>query len=117
MDGGNYYAATRETSGCESSTRLQIAVTVDGGGPITLTGQTEEVCRDGEEYTYTTETGKQEYSWTVTGGSIVAGGTATDDFVTVTWDSLQGTSISVGYDDPANCNPVDTFQLSRGPRL
>ncbi|WP_234416251.1 gliding motility-associated C-terminal domain-containing protein [Flagellimonas amoyensis] len=111
VNASNYYAAIRETSGCESTIRLQIAVTVDDGGPITLTGQTEEACRNGEEYTYTTDTDKQQYAWTVTGGSIVAGGTATDDFVTVTWDSLQGTSITVGYDDPANCNPVDTFQL------
>jgi gliding motility-associated-like protein len=90
---------------------LQVAVTVDDGGPITLTGQTEEACLNGEEYTYTTETGKQMYSWTVTGGSIVAGGTATDDFVTVTWNSLQDTSISVIYENPAGCNPVEMFQL------
>ncbi|WP_318345105.1 Ig-like domain-containing protein [Flagellimonas baculiformis] len=110
-DGSNYYAAIRDTNGCESTDRLSIAVTIDDSGPITLTGQTEEACLNGEEYTYTTETGKQMYSWTVTGGSIVAGGTSTDDFVTVTWDSLQNTSISVGYEDTASCSPTEMFQL------
>lgn len=110
-DGSNYYAAIRETSGCESTTRLQIAVTIDEGGTVSITGQTEEVCLNGEEYTYTTEAGKQMYSWTVAGGSIIAGGTATDDFVTVTWDSLQDTSISVVYEDPASCSPAEMFQL------
>lgn len=110
VDGGNYYGAIRDSEGCESTTRLQISVVVEDGGPVTLTGQAEEVCLR-EEYTYTTETGKQMYSWNVTGGSIVAGGTASDDFVTVTWDSLQDTSISVGYEDPANCTPAEMFQL------
>lgn len=110
-DGSNYYVAIRDINGCESTTRLSIAVTIDNSGPITLTGQTEEACLNGEEYTYTTETGKQMYSWTVTGGSIVAGGTSTDDFVTVTWDALQNTSVSVGYEDPTSCSPTEMFQL------
>lgn len=110
VDGGNYYGAIRDSGGCESTTRLQISIALEDGSPITLSGQAEEACLR-EEYTYTTETGKQMYSWNVAGGSIVAGGTATDDFVTVTWDSLQDTSISVGYEDPANCTPAEMFQL------
>ncbi len=111
VDGNNYYAAIRETSGCESSDRLAITIVLEDGEPITLTGQSEETCMN-EEYTYTTESGKQNYTWTVTGGSIINGGAASDDFVTVSWNSLQNNSISVQYEDPSACTPASPTELS-----
>lgn len=111
VDGSSYFGTIREPSGCESVDRLQISVILEEDAPMTLMGQTEEVCHNGEAYTYTTEAGKQLYAWTVSGGTIVDGGGTTDDFVQVTWDRLQDTSISVGYEDPTSCTPTGTAQL------
>lgn len=107
---GDYYAAIRETSGCESTNRLQIAIVVENEEPITITGQVEEACLD-EQYTYSTATGKQNYTWTVTGCTVLNGGTTADDFVTVTWDNLQNTSISLLYEDSTGCTSLDETQL------
>ncbi|MBW8244190.1 gliding motility-associated C-terminal domain-containing protein [Muricauda oceani] len=110
LSDGTYYLSLEETSGCESPTRLEVTVVLQEDEPITLTGQSEDACIN-QEYTYTTESGKQNYSWTVTGGTVVDGGGITDDFVSVNWTSLQENSISIAYDDPAACTPSDAFEL------
>jgi uncharacterized protein (TIGR02145 family) len=44
------------------------------------------------------------YAWTVSaGGSITAGGTASDNTVTVTWTTAGAQSVSVNYNDANNC--------------
>jgi len=54
---------------------------------------------------YTTQPGKADYTWTVTGGAITAGGGLTDDGVTVTWNTTPGIkSVSVNYSDAFGCN-------------
>ena len=52
---------------------------------------------------YTTETGKINYAWTITGGTITSGGTATDNTATVTWNVAGTKSITVNYSDPGGC--------------
>jgi gliding motility-associated-like protein len=111
VDGGVYFGATRDSDGCESLVRIQITITLQDDQPITLTGQTDELCLEEEQYTYSTESGKQNYTWTVTGGTIVDGGTTTDDYATVVWNSLQNTSISVLYEDNTSCTPTQASEL------
>ena len=44
------------------------------------------------------------YSWTVSGGgAITAGGTATDNTVTVTWNSTGSQTVSVRYTNANSC--------------
>lgn len=101
VDGTTYYAANL-TSGCESDDRLAIAITIEEAEQATLTGIFEDACLE-DSYMYTTETGKQNYTWTVTGGTITEGGTSTDSFVTVTWEDLSNTEITVTYDGATGC--------------
>ena len=100
-DGKTYYAANRE-SGCESITRLEITTYLGNEEPVVISGEFEEVCLN-REYTYTTESNKENYVWTVSGGTITNGGTSTDDFASVRWTELQGTEISISYTDTDNC--------------
>ena len=110
IDQDSYFVSNVSPEGCESTSLLEISVVVEEGEPITLSGQSEDTCLN-EEYTYTTESGKQNYSWTVTGGAVVDGGGTSDDFVSVTWNSLENNSVSVAYDDPISCTSTDSFQL------
>lgn len=101
---GDYFVSRIE-NGCESENRLQITAFIIEESPVTLMGQTEEACVSTESYTYFTESNQSNYEWTVTGGVIMDGGTAIDDFVTVTWNSLQDTSIEVAYLSTDICTP------------
>ncbi|MBU2899704.1 gliding motility-associated C-terminal domain-containing protein [Maribacter dokdonensis] len=101
---GDYFVSRIE-NGCESENRLQITAFIIEESPVTLMGQTEEACVSTESYTYFTESNQSNYEWTVTGGVIMDGGTAIDDFVTVTWNSLQDTSIEVAYLSTDTCTP------------
>ncbi len=110
-DGRWYYVAAVE-NGCESSERLRIMANIfaDGISPITITGESEEVCR-GRSYTYETNADKEDYVWTVAGGTITEGGTSTDNFVIVRWTELTGTQISVSYTDDSICSPSKMMSL------
>ncbi len=104
-NGRSYYVAAVE-NGCESSERLMITTTLfnDGSSPIALMGESVKVCQN-RSYTYVTNSGKQDYSWTVVGGTITEGGTSTDDFVTITWTELTNTDLNVSYVDDSTCSP------------
>ncbi|MRI00168.1 T9SS type B sorting domain-containing protein [Kriegella sp. EG-1] len=101
VDGETYYVAQSQ-GGCESTDRLAITVTLGEDDSILLSGQFEDVCLN-RDYTYSTISGKENYVWNITGGSITAGGTSTDESVTVRWTALQNTSINLSYTDSANC--------------
>ncbi|MBK7030149.1 MAG: hypothetical protein IPH45_13485, partial [Bacteroidales bacterium] len=56
---------------------------------------------------YTTEAGMTGYSWVVSaGGTITAGGTATDNTVTINWTALGAQTVSVNYTNVNNCTAV-----------
>ncbi|WP_036152898.1 T9SS C-terminal target domain-containing protein [Maribacter forsetii] len=101
---GDYFVSRIE-NGCESEDRLQITAFIIDDVPATLIGQTENACVSTESYTYFTESNQTNYEWTVAGGVITDGGTATDDYVTVVWNELQNTSIQVAYLSTDTCNP------------
>lgn len=70
-------------SGCSGS----VTKTVTVQEWPTLSGNTE-VCGAGSVgHVYTTEDGKSEYEWSVTGGTITDGGTPTSNSITVTWNT------------------------------
>ena len=102
ISGTTYYAAIISPSGCESSIRLAVTVTIIGTGEATITGGTATTCF-GDEVTYTTEAGHSNYVWTVIGGEIVSGGTPTDNTVTIEWSSVGAASISVAYNSSNGC--------------
>ena len=102
LEEGAYYIARLE-NGCESKSRLRINVTLIEDASITIYGQTSEACVSTRSYTYSTDSNQTNYTWTVSGGVIVEGGTATDDFVTVTWSDLQDTFLEVSYVSNDSC--------------
>ena len=55
------------------------------------------VCEGATQNVYFTETGKYDYTWTVLGGTITAGGTPTDNTVTVTWPTAGTQTVTVNY--------------------
>ncbi len=56
---------------------------------------------------YTTQAGMTSYIWTVSaGGTITSGGTATDNTVTVTWNTTGAQTVAVNYNNATNCTAV-----------
>jgi hypothetical protein len=80
----------------------------------TITGPTP-ICRTSTGNVYTTQTGMTGYVWTVSaGGSITAGGTATSNTVTVTWNTAGAQSVSVSYTNVNGCTAAapTVFQVT-----
>lgn len=57
------------------------------------------VCLNSTGNVYVTDAGKINYDWNISGGNITAGGTATDNTVTVTWTSAGTGTVSINYAD------------------
>ncbi len=104
---GTYYAALADAdTGCESSTRLAVIVGFIGDNAATITGGNLQPCVF-ETSTYTTEAGMSNYVWTVTNGTITAGGQSGDNYVTVTWPTIvNAAGVSVSYTN--SCSGTST---------
>jgi uncharacterized protein (TIGR02145 family) len=62
------------------------------------------VCVGSTGVIYSTQPGMTNYQWTVSGGgSVTAGGTATNNSVTITWNAPGAQSVSVNYHDANGC--------------
>lgn len=104
-----YYGALKGAS-CESSVRLAIEVHFYETQQAILEGEFE-VCL-GDSYTYRTSDGMKDYVWTIQGGTIVDGGNAEDDYVTVIWDTLGGHTLAVDYTDLNGCATSSLFEAT-----
>ena len=85
---------------CTAAAPTAFNVTVKDLPNPTFTSGPASVCQAVAGNVYVTEAGKTNYTWTVTGGTITAGGTPTSNTATVTWNTLGTQNISVGYTDP-----------------
>ncbi len=97
---GTYKIIGTNSAGCSWITTVDI--TIHPVVVATVIG-TSTVC-SGSELTYTTESGMNNYVWTVVGGNIISGGTATDATVTVRWGNASSGSVSVGYTNLLGCS-------------
>ena len=68
------------------------AATVCSGSVVTYT--TQSVDAYGNNFT--------NYTWSVTGGTLTSGGTATDNTATITWGTAGAGQVSVNYSTPGN---------------
>src|SRR5690606_41401442 len=85
----------------------ELTITVISLLLMTLAGL-DEVCLFSARRAYDLEAGMDNYVWTVVGGTVTSGGTATDNTVTITWDGATGPySVSVNYEDPNGCGATD----------
>ena len=91
-----------DVNGCVGATSATVANAPSSTLP-TISGPSS-VCVNATGNIYTTEASKSFYTWTITGGVITSGGTATSNTATVTWNSVGARSISVNYSDAFGCN-------------
>ena len=98
---------------CTSPTPTVYTVNISAHPVPTLSG-TQLVCVGTSGLTYYTETGKQNYTWSISpGGTITAGGNSTSSTATVTWGTVGAQYISVNYTDPLTlCSATNPTQLN-----
>jgi hypothetical protein len=72
--------------------------------PIILINGPTVICQNGGAVTYQTLAGQSNYTWAVTGGTIVSGGTTTSDFVTINWTNTGMQTVAVNYSNSFGCS-------------
>ena len=97
------YMMVYGTAPCGNGAPAQLAVNVNPPAVPTLSGQ-NSVCVNSFGKVYTTEAGMSNYVWTVgAGGTITAGGGATNNTVTVTWNTAGVWPVTVNYSNANGC--------------
>ena len=90
-------------NGCTAASQTVYNVTVNPLPVPAITG-IASVCLNSPGNVYTTQPGMTGYSWTVSpGGTITAGGTATNNTVTVTWNTSGPQTVAVNYTNGNGC--------------
>ncbi len=86
-----------DANGCTAASPTQKQVTINTLPVPTITGA-NALCT-GDTRTYNTETGAVSYSWTypASGITLLAGGSTSDDFITIRWDTPSTYNITVNY--------------------
>ncbi|MCX6245857.1 MAG: hypothetical protein NTU98_14270, partial [Bacteroidetes bacterium] len=91
------------TNGCTGASSTVYPVAVNQVPAPTITGN-NNLCAGTTGFIYTTQAGMNNYSWSVSGGgTITAGGTTTDNSVTITWNIPGAQSVSVNYNNANGC--------------
>jgi uncharacterized protein (TIGR02145 family) len=113
-----------DATGCEKTSATYQVILQQRPIP-TLTGL-QTVCDGTTGVTYQTETGMSDYAWSISGGSITAGGTTTSSTATVTWNTPGPGWIRVNYINGLGCpgfpaknipvtvNPLPVSAISAG---
>jgi len=98
-------------SGCQAVLPVVLNVTVNALPTPTITGSST-LC-SGVSGTYTTESGKTNYTWTVsTGGTIVTGGGTTSATITVKWTTTGSQWVRVNYTNSTGCRAATYTQFN-----
>jgi hypothetical protein len=120
-----YYRQKQNSSGTCGGPLLTntIIITVTSLPNPTITGPVS-VCLESTGNTYTTQSGKTNYIWTITpDGSPTAGGTLSDNFITIIWSTAGTKHVKVNYTQngctavlPADYSvTVNTVPIINGP--
>ncbi|MCX6248190.1 MAG: hypothetical protein NTW10_10675 [Bacteroidetes bacterium] len=98
-------------AGCTAASATVYPVTVNARPVPTLAGPLSP-CIGSTGNVYTTEAGQTSYVWTVSaGGTITAGGTATSNTATITWNSAGAQSVTVNYNNASGCSGLTATSL------
>jgi gliding motility-associated-like protein/uncharacterized repeat protein (TIGR01451 family) len=109
VNGATYYGSLIDSSGCESTVRLAVTITISSSTMPIITGGTPQVCTL-QQVTYTTNAGMTNYLWSVTNGIIVSGGQTSNNTITISWLAVGNGSVTVSYTN--TCNVSDTATIS-----
>jgi glucokinase len=91
------------TNNCSAASPTVYNVTVNTL-PVPIITGSSSVCTASTGNVYSTTAGMTNYAWVVSaGGSITAGGTATSNTVTVTWNTSGAQTVSVNYTNANSC--------------
>ena len=91
------------TANSSTGTPITVVVTVYPRPLPTITPTANPVCFGTAGVVYTTEPGMTDYTWVAVGGLVTAGGTSTDNNVTLTWNGTGPYSVSVNYHNANGC--------------
>jgi hypothetical protein len=91
------------TANSSTGTPITVVVTVYPRPVPTITPTVNPVCFGTTGVVYTTEPGMTNYTWVAVGGVVTAGGTSTDNSVTLTWNGSGPYSVSVNYHNANGC--------------
>jgi hypothetical protein len=84
--------------------------------PVPIINGPNPVCVNSTGNVYVTQPGKTNYIWSVSaGGTITAGGSSTDNTVTVTWNTVGNQTVSVIYTDTNGCTGNTTYSVTINP--
>ncbi|MBK7172092.1 MAG: T9SS type A sorting domain-containing protein [Bacteroidales bacterium] len=100
------YVVMTSSIGCATGSPASSAVSTMGVNALPVPGIAGpvSVCATGTGNVYSTEAGMTGYTWSISaGGTITAGGTTTDNTVTVTWNVAGPQTVSVSYTDANSC--------------
>lgn len=108
---GTHYYASQTLGGCESATRLDVTAIINTAPTPAITPSTA-ACELSTGNVYTTASGGSSYSWTVTGGTVTAGGGSSDNTVTINWGSAGTGHIIINYTDANGCTATSATDQS-----
>ena len=89
-------------TGCIPAAPVIKTVTVNQRPSPTLSGPFT-ACAGSTGNVYTTQPGMSNYTWSVTGGIITAGGTPTSSTATINWTSAGQQTVGVNYNNSVGC--------------
>ncbi|MGE5318502.1 MAG: hypothetical protein ACM3ME_10945, partial [Chloroflexota bacterium] len=102
-------------NGCTAADPSLLDVTVNPLPVATLAGD-NFVCTGEAGFVYTTEAGMTGYQWSITGGTITAGGTSTSNTATITWNTAGAQSVVVSYANSNGCISIPvTYNVTVNP--
>jgi len=86
---------------CTSPVPTTMNVTVNSLPQPSVISGNVAACLNVPGNTYTTQGGKANYQWSVTGGTITSGGDPLSNTATVTWNTVGPQLIAINYTEPA----------------
>ena len=90
---------------CNGTTSQPFPIIVNSAPLPTLNGPVQACF--GSTVNYTTQTGMSNYTWNISsGGTITAGGTSTDNSVSVTWNTIGFQTVAVNFQDVNGCTGI-----------
>ena len=98
-----YSLVSVQDANCSQNQSGSATVTVNALPTPTISG-TVIVCANSIGNIYSTQSGMTNYIWTVTGGTIIAGGSTSNSTVTVDWGIAGTGHVKVNYNNANNCS-------------